>query len=99
MLSPKPDLKLYTIGGRHMLVDTSDCRVNMADVYSMNETAALLWETVAADCALTPDELADTLCHVYDVGHDRAAGDVRRQLDEWVAMGLLVRRPAESREP
>lgn len=98
-LSPKPGMRLYRIGGKYMLVDTSESDANMADVYSMNETAALLWETVGTGCGLSPDALADSLCRVYDVGHDRAAGDVRRQLDEWAAMGLLVRKPAERLKP
>ena len=43
-MMPKATLKLRKIGGKYMIVETSDSCVNLTNVYSLNETAALLWE-------------------------------------------------------
>lgn len=91
-LIPKPHLKLRRIGSRHMIVEASDSCVNLTNVYSLNGTAALLWEAVCKDGCRTPGELAEELCSTYDVGYGRALRDVERQLEEWEKMGLLVRR-------
>lgn len=57
-LIPKPHLKLRRIGSRHMIVEASDSCVNLTNVYSLNGTAARLWEAVCKDGCRTPGELA-----------------------------------------
>lgn len=94
-LIPKPHLKLRRIGNRHMIVEASDSCVNLTNVYSLNGTAALLWEAVCKDGVRNLRELAEELCATYDVGYGRALRDVERQLEEWEKMGLLVRRHAD----
>ena len=91
-LIPKPHLKLRKIGSRHMIVKASDSCVNLTNVYSLNGTAARLWEAVCKDGCRTTGELAEELCSTYDVEYDRALRDVERQIEEWEKMGLLVRR-------
>ena len=81
-LIPKPHLKLRRI----------DSCVNLTNVYSLNGTAARLWEAVCKDGCRTTGELAEELCSTYDVEYDRALRDVERQIEEWEKMGLLVRR-------
>ena len=91
-LIPKSGLKLRRIGNRHMIVEVSDSCVNLTNVYSLNGTAARLWEAVCKDGCRTPGELAEELCLTYDVGYGRALRDVERQIEEWEKMGLLSRR-------
>lgn len=87
---PKPDLKLRKIGNRYMIVEASGNCVNLTNVYSLNGTAARLWETLCKGEACTPEELAEALCRTYEVEYHRAYHDVERQLEEWENMGLLV---------
>lgn len=88
---PKTNLRLHRIGNKYMIVETVDGCVNLTNVYSMNETAAWLWEAVGKGEDRTPGKLAESLCKVYKVEYDRALRDVEHQLEEWEKMGLLVR--------
>lgn len=72
-----------------MIVETSDSCVNLTNVYSLNETAALLWETLCRREGHTAEELAEELCKTYEVEYERALHDVESQLAEWEKMGLL----------
>lgn len=87
---PKTKLELRKIGNKYMLVDSVDGCVNLTNVYSMNKTAAWLWEAVCKGDNRTPEELAERLCKEYSVEYARALHDVRHQLEEWKKMGLLV---------
>ncbi len=86
---PKADLTIRKVGSRYMIVDASDSCVNLTDVYSLNETAARIWEMICKGEAQTPEKLAEGLCREYEVEYGHALHDVERQLDEWEKMGLL----------
>lgn len=88
ILSPKQGLKLRKIGSQYMIVDVSGENVNMSDVYSLNRTAALLWQQVEKGGA-TPDMLSDYLCENFDIDKEVAANDIERQIAEWKEFGLL----------
>lgn len=86
---PKACLKLHKIGRKYMLVKSSDNCVNLTNVYSLNETAAWLWQRICEGEGHTPEELADSLFEAYKVEYERALRDVERQLEEWKRMGLI----------
>lgn len=88
-MMPKATLKLRKIGGKYMIVETSDSCVNLTNVYSLNETAAQLWEMLCRREGHTAEELAEELCKTYEVEYERALHDVETQLAEWEKMGLL----------
>ena len=88
-ITPKSSLKLRKIGSKYMIVEASGSCVNLTNVYSMNETAALLWETLCKDGEHSTEELAEVLCKAYEVDYERALHDVKHQLNEWETMGLI----------
>lgn len=81
-------LALKKVGRNYMLVEIADNEVNMTNVYSMNSTAAWLWDSLD-----TPYdgimELADRMCSQYDVNRDTAAADIEAQLLQWKELGLI----------
>lgn len=83
----KRNLQLRRIGSRHMIVDTGDT-VNLTNVFTLNETAARLWK-LAEEKDFTADELADLLGGEYAVDRETVLKDVKRQIDEWQAFGLV----------
>lgn len=87
---PKPGLKLRKIGSKHMIVETVDGCVNLANVYSMNNTAAWLWDAIAGHGGRTPEELAEDLCRNFNADYGQVSADVIRQLDEWLDMDLIT---------
>lgn len=89
MIYLKEGLQLRKVGKQYMIVEACEDNVNMSDVYSLNHTAARMWERIAqGNC--TPDALADCLCAYYETDKDTAAQDVERQLAEWKAYGLIL---------
>lgn len=82
-------LQLRKIGNRYMIVDACEDNVNLSHVYSLNTTAAWMWERLAEGIS-SPDELTDRLCEDYQVERERAFHDVENQLAEWQRFGLVV---------
>ena len=84
----KQGLQLRKIGKQYMIVEVCSDNVNMSNVYSLNKTAAWMWQQLeSAD--LTADELADRLCEIYAVDKTAALRDVEQQLAEWQSYGLI----------
>lgn len=81
-------IQLRQIGNRYMIVDTCAGNVNMSKVYSLNQTAAWIWQRVAEGCN-TLDELAERLCQEYNVDKEVARRDLEKQLADWQAFGLI----------
>ena len=84
-----PKLKLRKIGHHYMVVKGDTGVADMTEVYSMNETAAMLWRR-AEGRDFTPEMMADWLCEEYEVDRDTAIDDVRTMLSEWQKNGLAL---------
>ena len=56
-------------------------------LYSLNETAAALWEL--CDGATTLDEMVEAVCLVCNVGREEAAADLTRTLAELSRSDLI----------
>lgn len=78
----KPNLKLRKLGPMYMVVDANTKEVDTTRVYTLNDTAAWLWER-AAEGDFTIDSLTALLCEEYDVAPDVARHDVEELLNEW----------------
>lgn len=70
-----------------MIVNIGTDQVNLTDVFTLNETAAQLWEHIGEN-EFSCEELADWLCSEYEVERDVALRDVQRQVAEWKTFGL-----------
>lgn len=87
-MRPKKGLELRQIGNRYIIVKVCDDLVNMTDVFTLNRTAAKLWQRMG-EGRFTAEELVQWLCDAYDVDPDVAQADINRQLAEWEDYGLL----------
>lgn len=86
---PQEGLQLRRVGKQYMIVKANENNVNMSDVYSLNRTAARMWERLAKG-GCTADDLATCLCEEFDTDQATALQDVERQLSEWKAFGLIL---------
>ena len=84
----KENLMLRKMGSNYMIVDADTEQVNMVDVYTLNETAATLWQAFEGR-EFTDGEMVDYLCEEYDVAREQAARDVAVMLEEWRDFGLM----------
>ncbi|MDE5669398.1 MAG: PqqD family protein [Duncaniella sp.] len=85
----KANLKLRKVGMNYMLVDVSDADANITDVYTLNETAAFVWNA-AVEHGVEAKTLASLVCEEYDVSHDTVLSDIESLLLTWRSSGLIV---------
>lgn len=67
-------LILRQVGARYMVIDPGKDVVDMAYVYTLNQTAAYLWEELKGQC-FTTEIIAELLERQYDVSHEKARQD------------------------
>lgn len=88
IVHPKEGLQLRKIGRQNMIVEASAEHVNMSYVYSLNHTAAQLWERLTKG-GFTAEELSEWLAGQYGIDPQVALRDVERQLAAWKEFGLI----------
>lgn len=89
MLAVAKRLKLRRMGSRYMLVEACADSVNLTHVYTLNESAALLWQW-AAEAPFDTARLTTRLAAHYGLEPEAISADVEAQLDEWLSMGLVT---------
>ncbi len=62
-----------------MIVDSSSKNVNLANVYSLNETAAWIWEKTSSGTE-TAETLAEAICQEFEVDKETAQNDINRRM-------------------
>ncbi|MCS4166203.1 hypothetical protein D3C81_960780 [compost metagenome] len=84
----RSDLVLRTIGSDHLIVDPSQDMVDLSTVYTLNSSAAWLWEQLKGK-EFTIDTIVDLLCENYDVDIEQAKSDAEILLQDFQKQGLL----------
>ena len=84
----RTNLTLRRMGRRYMMVNAASAVQDTADVYTLNETAARLWEQLGDDEISLPS-LASWLAEEYGIAYDDALSDVTTQVKEWQEFGLI----------
>lgn len=85
---PRKDLYLRRVGSRYMIVEADEGNVNLTHVFSLNETAAGLWQQLEKGLC-TAGQLAGWLAETYGISRETALNDVEKQLEEWTDFGLV----------
>lgn len=88
-IQPKGGLQLRKIGNKYMIVEADTESSRTANVFSLNHTAADMWHEINA-ARHTPEQLAIWLAKKYGIAANRAAADVRHQLEAWRDFGLII---------
>lgn len=88
ILHTKNNLKLRKIGNQYMIVEACHQQINICDVYSMNKTAAGIWEHMDKG-EYTFDELVEWICDTYNVSKNTAGNDFAKLIEEWKSFGLI----------
>ncbi|MBQ4056174.1 MAG: PqqD family protein [Fibrobacter sp.] len=81
------DLVLREVGGEYMIVNPFSDTVDMTQVYSLNETAAWLWQQMEGK-EFTVADLVAVLCEEYEVDTETATADLTELCQQWIAAGL-----------
>lgn len=84
-----PNLQLRRVGKHYMVVAAADGMANYADVFTLNESAARMWQCLEAG-SRSADDLSEHLAAAYGKEVSDVAPDVEKQLSEWIEFGLVV---------
>ena len=90
-MKKRTDMVLRKVGSKYMMVEAGRDEANGADVYTLNETAACLWERIGNE-EVCEEALAQWLSDSYQIDLSRALQAVNRQLEVWRSMGLTAER-------
>lgn len=82
------DFSLRQVGKQYMIVDTSRKNVDLSCVYTMNATAAYLWEEIGQK-EFNEDMLVSCLCERYDIDESTAMKDIGILLATWKKLRLI----------
>ncbi|ULT28293.1 PqqD family protein [Sphingobacterium sp. E70] len=84
----RSDLVLRTIGSDHLIVDPSQDMVDLSTVYTLNSTAAWLWEQLK-EKEFDTATIVKLLCENYEVEEEQAQSDAKVLLGDFEKQGLL----------
>ncbi|AIM39185.1 hypothetical protein KO02_22745 [Sphingobacterium sp. ML3W] len=84
----RADLVLRTIGSDHMIVDPGQEMVDLSTVYTLNDTAAWLWEQLQG-IDFTIASIVELLCQQYEVTEQQALADAETLIKDFEKQGLL----------
>lgn len=82
-------LVLRQVGGEYMIVNPFTDTVDMTQVYSLNDTAAWLWQQLEGK-DFTVQEVADLLCSEYEVDKETALADAEELCTQWKESGMAL---------
>ncbi len=88
LMKLRSDLILRTIGSDHLIVDPSQDMVDLSTVYTLNSSAAWLWEELKGK-EFTIDTIVELLCENYDVSKEQAQSDAEILLQDFQKQGLV----------
>ena len=83
-----PSIVERQIRDEHILVPLHGERGRLDSLFTLNETASLIWSAVAED--LSESQMAARLAEVYDVDSATALADVQQVLRELLDIGAIT---------
>ena len=83
----KADFMVQNVGGENLLVPLGAQVMDLNGLFILNDTAAWVWELLAAEVSL--DELSSAVAEQFGVDHETAHADVRTFVDGITRLGLL----------
>lgn len=84
----KQNLVLRHIGRDYVIVEPDKGIVNMANVFTLNETAAWLWKQLEGQ-TFTIHAVAELLLQQYDVDREKAIADAKELVANLIKNGLI----------
>ena len=84
----KQNLVLRHIGNDYVIIEPDKGMVDMATVFTLNETAAWLWKQLEGK-AFTTRIVTELLLNQYGIEPDKASADAELLVDNLIKNGLI----------
>ena len=85
----RSDISLRKVGNEYIIVEPSQGMVDLSKVFTLNETAAFLWNELKGQ-EFMDDDLVQLLLDNYEVDETQAQADASTLLQTFREQGLLV---------
>ncbi|NAW51345.1 PqqD family peptide modification chaperone [Elizabethkingia argentiflava] len=85
----REDLMLRHLGDEYVIIEPEQDMVDMSKVFTLNETAAVLWEALQGK-EFSIEAIVEELLSRYNVERDVAEDDARKLVDNFKKQGLLT---------
>ncbi|GEM68176.1 hypothetical protein SMI01S_17820 [Sphingobacterium mizutaii NBRC 14946 = DSM 11724] len=82
------DLQLRKLGNDFIIIDPGQDMIDMSKVFTLNETAAFLWEELQGK-EFTEETVSQILLENYDVQEEIALNDAKKLIQTFVKGGLI----------
>lgn len=86
----REDIKLRNIAGEHVIVDPGQQMVDMSKVFTLNETAADIWNEFQSK-TFTKEDVINYLVETYTIDIKDAIVDTDELLKVLAEQGLLIK--------
>ena len=84
----KKGFTLRTVVGENIIVPEGKENIDVTNIVSMNESAALLWQAIVDKESFTAEDLAMVLLENYEVDEDTALTDAKAIAAKWIETGI-----------
>lgn len=84
----RTDLQLRKLGNDYIIIDPGQEMIDMSKVFTLNETAAFLWEELQGK-EFTEETVSDILLENYEVNVDVAVKDAKKLIQTFIKGGLI----------
>lgn len=86
----KKGFELRDVCGEKVIIASGIENIDFSKMISVNESAACLWEALAARNAdFTLSDAIDAMCKEYEVSEQQATTDVENLLKVWLQQGII----------
>ena len=82
------DLQLRKLGNDFIIIDPGQDMIDMSKVFTLNETAAFLWEELQGK-EFTEETVSQIFLENYDVQEEIALNDAKKLIQTFVKGGLI----------
>lgn len=80
---------LRQIAGEYLIINNSLNDNTEVKVYSLNESAAYIWNKVVQNDSFTEEELVDYIIAEYEVSREEAQTDIKELIKTWIELGFI----------
>ena len=87
-MKAKKGFTLRTVVGENIIVPEGKENIDVTNIVSMNESAALLWKSIVDKESFTAEDLAKILTDNYEVDEDTALTDAKAIAAKWIETGI-----------
>ena len=84
----KEGFTLRSVVGENIIVPEGKENIDVTNIVSMNESAALLWKAIVNKESFTAEDLAQILTDNYEVDEETALTDAKAIAAKWIETGI-----------